>query len=284
MKHIVGIDIGGSAIKGGYFDGDQLKGTNRVPTFAFKGASTVYRQIFSCVNGLLNSYGEIDAIGVVSAGDMGEDGTFVKVNNIPVLVGMNVKKRLEEDFHCPVVIENDAVGALVAEATRFPEAKRITMLTFGTGLGCATLEEGKILHDEASDYGHKPLIEGGRVCPCGKRGCAEMYLNTASLKRLAFKAYGRNVSTFDLFEKARHQDTRALEVVDQYGTWLRLLLKNVENGLHPDRLILGGGIMGAKDIFEPRLGLAPNTYAFASFGNDAGIMGARMLVLKGENK
>ena len=70
MKHIVGIDIGGSAIKGGYFDGDQLKGTNRVPTFAFKGASTVYRQIFSCVNGLLNSYGEIDAIGVVSAGDM----------------------------------------------------------------------------------------------------------------------------------------------------------------------------------------------------------------------
>ena len=82
MKHIVGIDIGGSAIKGGYFDGDQLKGTNRVPTFAFKGASTVYRQIFSCVNGLLNSYGEIDAIGVVSAGDMGEDGTFVKVNNI----------------------------------------------------------------------------------------------------------------------------------------------------------------------------------------------------------
>ena len=168
MKHIVGIDIGGSAIKGGYFDGDQLKGTNRVPTFAFKGASTVYRQIFSCVNGLLNSYGEIDAIGVVSAGDMGEDGTFVKVNNIPVLIGMNVEKRLEEDFRCPVVIENDAVGALVAEATRFPEAKRITMLTFGTGLGCATLEEGKILHDEASDYGHKPLIEGGRVCPCAK--------------------------------------------------------------------------------------------------------------------
>ena len=62
------------------------------------------------------------------------------------------------------------------------------------------------------------------------------------------------------------------------------LLKNVENGLHPDRPILGGGIMGAKDIFEPRLGLAPNTYAFASFGNDAGIMGARMLVQKGENK
>lgn len=284
MMRIVGLDIGGSAIKGGYFDGDQLRGSNRVPTFAFKGASTVYRQIYSCVNGLLNSYGEIDAIGVVSAGDIGEDGAFIKVNNIPVLVGMNVKKRLEEDFHCSVVIENDAVGALLAEATRFPKAKRITMLTFGTGLGCATLEEGKILHDEASDYGHKPLIEGGRVCPCGKRGCAEMYLNTASLKRLAFKAYGRKVSTFDLFDKARHQDNRALEVVNQYGTWLRLLLKNVENGLHPDTLILGGGIMGAKDIFEPQLGLAPNTYAFASFGNDAGIMGARMLAQKGENK
>ncbi len=284
MMRIVGLDIGGSAIKGGYFDGDQLKGTNRVPTFAFKGASTVYRQIFSCVNGLLDSYGEIDAIGVVSAGDLGKDGSFVKVNNIPVLVGMNVKKRLEEDFQRPVVIENDAVGALLAESTRFPKAKRITMLTFGTGLGCATLDEGKILHDEASDYGHKSLIEGGRVCPCGKRGCAEMYLNTASLKRLAYKAFGRSVSTFDLFDKARHEDERAVEALDQYSTWLRLLLQNVQNGLHPDRLILGGGIMGAKDIFEPRLGLAPNTYAFASFGNDAGIMGARILVEKGESK
>ena len=46
---VIGIDMGGSAIKAGYFENGALRGQTRVPTLSDEGREAILRQILSCI-------------------------------------------------------------------------------------------------------------------------------------------------------------------------------------------------------------------------------------------
>ncbi|MDY5441128.1 MAG: ROK family protein [Candidatus Enteromonas sp.] len=277
---VIGIDMGGSGIKAGFYDSGTLLGRTRVPTLTDHGRAVIFSQIILAAKTLIDEYGPADAVGIVSSGDISPDGVILRAFNLPSLEGFNLREAMEQELGIPVKVENDAVGALVGELANYPGEKNVTGLTFGTGVGSASLIDGVMHHGGKYDYGHIVLIPGGEPCKCGQNGCSESYLSATALKRFASETYGRPIKTLDFFAACKRHDARAIKILDDYMMLLNMLLARICADIHPDMIILGGGMMGSTDLIGPRLKPIPARIVFARGGNQSGIRGAAIIASK----
>lgn len=274
----IGIDIGGTSIKGGRFNEDNvLESSNSVKTEKRDFPSFV-KNIELLISSLMDE--DVNGVGIVSAGDINDDhSSYSEIFNIPCLKGQDLGKVLKEKFNIPVYIENDAVGALVGEASLRSE-KNIEMLTFGTGVGSAAIIDGKPIHGGIYDYGHIVLSKNGYRCKCGKRGCSEVYLSAIALWRAACKRYNKNVEVVELMDLYRQGDLIAKKLIEEYCLLLNKLISIIESQIHPELIILGGGLMNSNDVFAPYLKSSKAKIEFAKMGNKAGCLGASILIRK----
>jgi glucokinase len=165
-------------------------------------------------------------------------------------------------------IENDARMALLGEwqAGAGRGCDDLVMVTLGTGLGTAALTEGHLVrgkHGQAGVLGgHLTVQQGGRLCTCGNRGCAEAEASSAVLPTLAteLSEYSvsslRHVDVIDfaaVFRLARAGDSGAARLrVHAIQIWSSLIV-NLIHAYDPERVIVGGGIMAGEADFFPEL-------------------------------
>ena len=121
-------------------------------------------------------------------------GVVVSSVNIP-LEGVPVRQVLEQRFGVPVVVDNDANCAALAEAA-VQQVDHLVMLTLGTGVGGGVVLDGKIFrgaHGLGGELGHFPIQADGPQCPgnCPGRGCLEALCSGTALERDATEA-GKN--------------------------------------------------------------------------------------------
>ncbi len=272
----IGIDIGGTLIKGILTDGDKIIKTAAYPTNAKIGRRAIELSMFSVIDGLLEE--GVTLIGVSSAGNIDPyNGVCVyATENLSGWTGYNIKQKIEEKYHIPCIADNDAVCALKAEICHYPELKNVVMITFGTGIGGAVLSGGKIIRGKNFDggrLGHMILVPDGLQCNCGKKGCAETYLSCTALKREG-DARIRNLSGVkELFRLYESEDKNAVTILKRFGYYLNIFLDNVRTAYAPELIILGGGLCKDEKIL---LSLIDNKsdITFAKFENNAGALGA----------
>ncbi len=156
----------------------------------------------------------------------------------------------KDTFHCPIVLLNDAIAAMVGE-WQFGAGKgsnNIIMLTLGTGIGTAAIVDGQLLkgagHFAGNLGGHLALDRTKTVqCNCNAYGCAEALASTW--------AHGESLK--DLWQKAEQNDIEASKVVnDMIQTWA-LLIHNMILAYSPDRIVIGGGISSRGQILLEEL-------------------------------
>ena len=95
---------------------------------------------------------------------------------------------MEQEFHIPTEVLNDANAAALGEAWigAAKGKKDVVVVTIGTGVGGGILMNGKILLGTsgfAGELGHIPVQYEGEMCTCGNRGCLEHYGSTSALVR-----------------------------------------------------------------------------------------------------
>lgn len=95
---------------------------------------------------------------------------------------------MEQEFHIPTEVLNDANAAALGEAWigAAKGKKDVVVVTIGTGVGGGILMNGKILLGAsgfAGELGHIPVQYEGEMCTCGNRGCLEHYGSTSALVR-----------------------------------------------------------------------------------------------------
>ena len=180
-KYYVGIDLGGTFIKGGIVDNKgEILVLDKTPTESDKGAERVAENISALALSLLEK-AKIDKADVVGLG-MGVPGMIDSKNGV-VTYSNNLNF---EDFHIAesvanrtgltVKIANDANVAALGEA-KFGTAKgceNMVMITLGTGVGGGVIAEGKMLEGNRSagaELGHTVIVCGGEQCTCGRKGC-----------------------------------------------------------------------------------------------------------------
>jgi len=274
---VIAIDLGGTALKGALFQGQITKKRILIPSNGNISSSAIFTALKEAVGALDD--GNVEKIGLVSAGTIDpEKGVCTyATENLKGWTGFPIKAELERFFPYPVYVDNDAIGALIGEASLLKDPSDVTMLTFGTGVGGASFIHGVLDRSDKTRWGHYPLHPEGKLCSCGKKGCAEAYLSANALLLSARELIPGLQGTRELMKLYDAKDPRASEVLGAYRDDLLLFLKKIEEKIHPTTIILGGGLMDAREVFEPLVKDACASIIFAQLGNEAGLEGARRL-------
>ncbi len=324
-KFTVGVDMGGTNLRvAGYSSEWQKLASSAVPTRVTEGPKAVLGDMAEAilqVVELCGGTGELEGIGVGSPGPIElPEGRLLQPPNLPGFHALELKTELEALLHLPVVIESDANAAALAEAHAGTGEKyhstSLCMLTLGTGVGNGLIFEGKIWHGArgmAGEAGHVSVWPDGINCPCGNRGCLELFASATGIARMAREtAYeGRSPRTRELIDHnapvtardvarfAEQGDEGALIVYDTVGRALGLSLAGLVNTLNVPLYVIGGGASAAWPLFAPalfrelerasyvyRLTRPDSTDIFtpgksnvlpAMLGTDAGLLGAAMV-------
>lgn len=260
----IGIDLGGTTIKSGRLV---------VPT-----PRTGPRAVVAAIADMVERLGPADRVGVGTPGPL--DPTRTIVTTAPNLVGFrNVRlaSMLRRATGLPVVLENDANCAGLAEYRRGAGRGARSMVYFGlgTGVGGAVVIDGRL--QGACELGHIIVNLDGRRCGCGRRGCVEAYASSTGMGV-------RDASK--LFAAARRGDRRALRRVDAAADALGAAIAGLAHAIEPDLFVVSGGIASAGPFLLNRIRRAAKARVFPSFrvrivpgklGVDAGWIGASLL-------
>lgn len=273
---ILGIDIGGTTIKGGLVADGKVSGYRNVPTCAKEGRAGITRQLLQ----LIGEIGGSDPVGISTAGRVDPERGVVTyaTDNLPGWTGFDLKTFVQERTGRQTVVINDAVAALLGEV-HFGAARGyrdVVMITIGTGIGSAVLRGGEIPSDpddEGGWLGHLTYVEDGRPCTCGKRGCLETYISATALKR-DLESQGFSTRLDGAFAS---EDKRVKAIIDGFLDRLSDAVLKISDRYRPELVVIGGGVVEMKErwweAFLDRLG-GQVAVAPAELGNDAGIMGA----------
>lgn len=147
---------------------------------------------------------------------------------------------LEEHTSLRVKIENDCNVFVLAEKWLGRHSGSFVFLFASQGIGCSFVQEGKLFlgsHTTALQGGHINLSGKNDLCPCGGKGCVELYSNSAYLLKMSgceslklfFEEYlGGNPN----IQKIYHE---AIRYLAQIGGMLITML-------NPDKIIFSGSV------------------------------------------
>lgn len=312
-KYCVGIDLGGTFIKGGIVDKDgNVVVIDKTPTEAALGNMKICENITALTQLLIEKAGiaksDIIGIGMGAPGMIDSKNGVVKCAENLYIENFPMADILEKLTGFKVKIANDANVATLGEV-RFGAAKNkenAVMITLGTGVGGGMVCNGEIIEGNegaGAELGHTVIAMGGEPCSCGRRGCAEAYASATALIRDTKKAMNLNkdskmweIGDIDKVDGKTAFDFAAVDpyakaVVDNYIYALATIIVNFANVFRPDAIILGGGVCAqGKTLIEPLETIVKSEIyggnfgpsvpvVVASLGNSAGVLGAAALVI-----
>lgn len=173
----VGVDVGGTKVLAGVVDdtGQVLRTARRATPGRRVDIARVEDSLESAV--LESAAGApIAGVGVAAAGFVDAAGERVMFAPHLPWQGQDVRRRLSDRWGVPVVLDNDANCAALAEWTYGAArgASSAIMVTMGTGIGGAILLAGQLVRGAngmAGEFGHMQVVPDGHACECGGHGC-----------------------------------------------------------------------------------------------------------------
>jgi glucokinase len=288
VTQVLGIDLGGSAIKLGRFthDGTCLRSLS-VPTPQPPTPEAVLAAMVAAI-AEIDPEQQAGAIGVGTPGPVDSAGRIARVAiNLKGWRDVPLADWLEAKTGRPIILGNDANCAGLGEAWLGAGRwfRDLILLTLGTGVGGAIILDGKLFtghHGTAGELGLITLNPDGPECNSGNRGSLEQYVSVPAIRRRT------GLEPDELGAMAMAGDGKALEFWQQYGRDLGAGLASLTYVLTPEAIILGGGVSASADFFFPGVQAELNKRVLpssragiqllkAELGNQAGIVGAAKL-------
>ena len=244
MKKVLGIDIGGSGVKGAIVDiktGKFLTERLRVPTpkpYSLEG-------LLDAIDEIIKTFNWNGVVGCGFPGVVRQQIIETALNLGSPFYGVNLAEEIGRRSACNAWVINDADAAGIGEI-RFGAGKNqngsVLMLTVGTGIGSALFTNGNLV----------PNLEFGSIKmkdkKSGKMVLAETLCSDAARKRLDLKW-------------------------EVWAERFNKYLNYIQSLINPDLIILGGGISSKPEKFFEYLDVKCDL-VLASLENRAGIAGA----------
>jgi len=288
-----GFDLGGTQLKYGLVDdsgGLVLKGKAPTPA-TMDGLLGLIEECWRRITA--RSPGPVRSCGFGFAGFYSlRDRKILHSPNYQGLDGFDLIPALRRFIDVPVAIDNDANMAAYGEYMygAGQGAQSLVFITVGTGIGSGIILEGRLWHGPcgfAGEIGHITVNPEGEPCNCGGRGCLETEAAAPRIIRhyQTLSGRGEDLTTKDIYLRARQGDEAAREAFARAGRWLGVGLGIIINFLNPAKILIGGGVVAAGRLLlgpvieETRRQAHPVLAACtkiekASLRNDAGLIGA----------
>lgn len=269
----IGVDLGGTSVKAALVRGDgTIAVTAQTATRAAEGRDAVVAGLADVIEQVMAQARKLNVVprglGIASAGAINpNDGTvFAATDNLPDWAGFNLRQAVEDRFHLPTLVINDAQAAAFAEL-HYGVGRNLNdfvAITIGTGVGGGMVCGGKLQqgqHGLAGTVGHQTIRVDGRPCNCGRKGCLEAYVSTAALIR-AYRQYGGQAEAGEesLAAQARRISSLALAgnaaascAYAEMGEYLAEGIANLFNLLDPQAVVLSGGLVEGHAVFVDKV-------------------------------
>ncbi len=284
----IGIDMGGTAVKIARIDGPCVLDSCSIPTDASKGPLALLDAIADAIRGLDSKPAEV---GFAIPGEVDSEGVCYRLPNVSGFEGVAMRGELEARVGCPVLVENDATAAALAELVygHGREHESFVMITLGTGIGGGVVIDGRVRrgsHGFGGELGHMALHrKESHPCVCGQVGCFETYAGTRALMREFEAGGGRAKEVREIADAARRGEAAGIRAFERMGEAIADAIRSLQCILDVDAIVFSGGISPAFDLFEStcRARLVANAYGpplgevpllVSELGSQAGQVGA----------
>ncbi len=278
MKRYIGIDLGGTAIKGGVFSREgECICTMEVPTLVERGfepiAEDIARMVFqlaaeneksepghvtSIENKAVGAFSRESLKNICSVGigipGIADGVGFVKFCTNLAWTGVPLGERLRGYLGIPVFVDNDATVAGYAESVFgvTKGAKNSVFITLGTGIGGGIIVNNHIYsgsNGAGSEIGHMMIGDNFYNCSCGRNGCFETFASATALLKYAEFRLSEKKDDSSLVAIWKSGQLTAKVIFDEAKKGDRLANEVV------DRLAyyLAKGILNLYDILDPEI-------------------------------
>jgi len=304
MNHFIAVDIGGTQIRTACYSEEKNIPTTikRISTQGHN--STPLERLIHVLESIWPE-GNVAGVGVAAPGPLDPyQGIVIEAPNIAGWVNLPLQHHLEEHFHVPVALGNDANLAALGE-WKYGAGRgfhHLIYITVSTGIGGGVIIDDRLLLGErglAAELGHVTILPDGPICSCGQPGHVEALASGPALARWAqcevqngaasILPIGKELTAKDIGEAAKQGDALAISALARAGYYLGLALSNYLQIFNPSAVIFGGGVsQTGQFLFEPMKAslcehvMSPDylknlTITTAALGDEVGLMGALAL-------
>jgi glucokinase len=275
----IGVDLGGTNLRvAAYAPASGFLDTIQIPARVQAGRDAVVLDMCSGIQKLRDIFSSklsLKGIGIGSPGPLElPEGRLRNPPNLPGFDGLELRAAVQQVLGSPVVVENDANLAALAECVvgkgKALGVNSLCMLTLGTGVGSGIVLHGKIWHGMngmAGENGHNTIYADGERCSCGNHGCLEMLASATAVRRRALQMIGAgkspgltslekrspDFSSREISELAIAGDADAKKIFEEVGCALGMGLAAVVNTLNLPLYVVGGGLINSWKLFSPAL-------------------------------
>lgn len=309
MKNYTAVDVGGTNTRVALYPETGIEPIiqKRIPTH---GEGSVVDRIASLIAELWPSEDTVQAIGIAAPGPIDpKAGIIFSAPNISEWKNLPLQKLLEDRFHVPVSLGNDANLAALGE-WKFGAGigyHNLIYMTLSTGIGGGVIIDDRLLlgaQGLAAELGHITVVPDGPMCNCGHRGHLEAVASGPAIARYVREKLalgwpsslqGIESPTAEDVSRAAHQgDEFSIQVLQRAGAMIGQALADYLHIFNAEIFILGGGLTHSGDFLLKPLELALRHGVMSveyvrnlvitapALGDDAGLLGALALAQMAE--
>ncbi len=225
---------------------------------------------------------DIIGIGIGAPGPLDSaNGMIVSPGNLKTWVDIPIRKLVEQSFSHPVILENDANVAALAEKWigAAQENDNFIYLTISTGIGAGIFVEGKLLRGlkgNAGDIGHTVIDPSFGQCSCGQYGCFESIASGTAIAKEGSKIMGLDLSTREVFDLYTQRNPKIVEYIESVFRVLGVAAVSIINTFDPEKIVIGGGVSKAGDPLFDSIRAYVSQFALNSTGKKTLIVPAQL--------
>ena len=254
------VDVRGNIIAHSYFDTSDYLDIN-----LFVAKLTEKIMMLAEENG---GYENIRSIGISAPSASAITGCIENAANLPWKGMIPLQAMMRDRLGLAVALGNDAHSSALGEKM-YGSAhgmKNFIVISLGVGLGSCFFSEGHShegVNGYAGEFGHTCLIDQGRECGCGRKGCLEAYVAAAGIFQTAqevmeqsdepsFMRQAEQLTPRVIKEFCDAGDALAIETFRRTGYMLGIGLANYAAIVNPEAIIFTGGVSHAGHwLFDP---------------------------------
>lgn len=315
---LLAVDIGGTKVEAALINAHgRIIVSARSPMVANHSAHHGLRAVRETIDQVMlhPRVQEIRAIGIAVPGWVDTNsGMVLKAANLPCWRNYPLAAKLENIYGLPARVENDASAAAIAEA-KWGAGRRYQdffYVSLGTGIGTGIVQNTPAAsRPDSSEGGHMTINFRGPRCPCGKRGCVEMYASGKALARRAKSVIAKPGASKSLLARLAKEnpggmkaelvgraaaagDPLAIKILEEACDHLAVWLGNIIDLLEPEAIVVGGGLGRLISSYAPRIHRSLKQLAIhprrghvhivkAQFGSQSALLGAAALWLRNQH-
>jgi glucokinase len=276
MKPFIGLDLGGTHIKGGLVNTESgdIQGFRQVDTLAREGYAAVILRMARLVEEIVKSSGllktEIGGVGIGVPGMLDlKRGMVLFTPNFPGnWLNVALRSRMQELTELHTTMLNDVRSMTLGEWT-FGAGRgvdTVACFAIGTGIGGGLVINGRLhlgIDGSGGELGHQIIDMNGLPCGCGSQGCLEAYASGPAITAMGLKAVTQGLTTrigalaeYDLnritpqiiHQAALEGDVIAQDIFRRAGFYIGIAVASVIASVGPRRVIIGGGVARAGEL------------------------------------